>query len=340
MFLKRKKLIISLVLLLLISMSWVVFFEYGKRELEKKINHITKNLQQKGYLISYSSFEIWGTPFSVKAKFKDALIKDPKGHVEWRGQEVEIMMYPWKFYTLNFNFPGDQKILTSQNAVFPLRALQFEGAKGTCVLAPVGGFERVDFTVNRIKLVEGTQVQAIFLEDSSVKVENIVDPLDLKLTMVTSIVNLEKFLNMEKPLENALKLSLDAKLSGYQTKASLPKSFSEWRDGGGVLDINLLTFSWPPISGEMEGTLTLDKELYPLGSFSSKILGYQEAIDYLVKVGLIKKKKALAASFMIGLFSHTDESGKMYLTLPITFQNKICSLGPAPLFKLKSLEEL
>lgn len=43
---------------------------------------------------------------------------------------------------------------------------------------------------------------------------------------------------------------------------------------------------------------------------------------------------------MIGLFSHTDESGKMYLTLPITFQNKICSLGPAPLFKLKSLEEL
>jgi hypothetical protein len=59
MFLKRKKLIISLVLLLLISMSWVVFFEYGKRELEKKINHITKNLQQKGYVISYSSFEIW-----------------------------------------------------------------------------------------------------------------------------------------------------------------------------------------------------------------------------------------------------------------------------------------
>ncbi|MBY0292378.1 MAG: DUF2125 domain-containing protein [Alphaproteobacteria bacterium] len=340
MFLKRKKIIISLLLLLLISIGWIVFFEYGKGELKKKINHITKNLQQKGYVISYSSFEIGGNPFSVKAKFKDALIKDPKGRIEWRGQEADITMCPWKFYTLNFNFPGDQKILTSQNTVFPSSDIQFEGAKGIFVLAPEGGLEGVDFTIDRIKSVVGTQVQPIFLEGSSVKVENIVDPLDLKLKIVTSIINLEKLLNMDKSLDKPLTLSLDANLSGYQTKGSFPTSFSEWRDGGGVLDVNLLTFSWPPISGEMEGTLTLDKELYPLGSFSSKILGYQEAIDYMVKLGLIKKKKALAASFMIGLFSRSDESGKMYLTLPLTFQNKTCSIGPAPLFKLKSLEDL
>jgi hypothetical protein len=339
MVLNRKKLFATLLILLsLVIIGWFVFFEYSVRWLEKSIEKFTSNLRQIGYTVSYSNVKITGNPLSLKVIFQNPHVKDLKGRFDWQGQELDIVIQPWEPYRLTCTFPGDQKISVPQNTPLPLGILQFEGAKGIFSLTPQGALEEVDFIVDRILSLIGDQPQAVFLEGVSLKVKNLINPLNLTFLFKTTVLNLEKPLNFP-PRDHPFIINLEASLSGYQSKNSFPKSLAEWRDGGGVLEVSLLKLTWTPLSLEANGTLTLDRNMYPLGAFSSKITGYQDVLPDLVQLGWVKKKNAAATSFILGLFSVQDEGGSKHLPVPITLQNKALSVGPAKLFKLQPVEE-
>lgn len=328
----HKKLLIScFILFLLGAVSWFAFVEYGVKWLEKRVETFSVNLRQKGYVFAYSKVDITGTPFAIHAIFQNPHIKDPQGLFEWQGHDIKIITHPWNLYTLTCTFGGNQKV------IFPLSILQFEGTEGTVHLNAQGMPEDVVMTVHRLASVIGTQLQPLFLQQSSLNITNLVDPLNLKISFATTLMNLETLLNIN-PLDHPFTINLEASLSGFQSKTAFPKSLAAWQDGGGVLEVSLLKLNWPPMAAELEGTLTLDQEMYPLGSFSSRLTGYQEALTTMVQLGWVKKKNAAATTFMLDLLSTSDKTGQRQLTIPITLQNKKFSLGPAPLFKLRPLE--
>lgn len=340
MFLNRKKFFASMLLLLsLVVISWFILFEYSVRWFEKSIDLIVSNLRQKGYTVSYSKVQITGNPFFLRVIFQNPHIKDPRGLLEWQGPELELRMRPWSFYTFRCVFPGEQKVYVPQDTPIPLGVLHFKGTEGTFTLSSQGMLAKVDVTVDRLSSFIGTQPQPVFLYGMALKVKNVNDPTNLELLLTTNVFNLEKLLNLET-FDHPLTVNLEAHLSGYQDKNSFPKSLAEWRDGGGVIDVDLLKITWAPLIVEAEGTLTLDKGMYPLGSFSSKIIAYQDALADMVKLGWVKKKNAASVSFMLELFSAPDEVYGRKLTIPITLQNKSLSIGPAKLMKLKPLTDI
>jgi hypothetical protein len=334
----KKLLIISLLLISILIAAWFIFFTYSSHWLEKEIVLATEKLKQKGYIISYSNLKFSGNPLSIKATFQDPHIKDPKNYLDWKGQWLEISMRPWAFFTLHCHFPGEQTLVLPSYTSFPLGTLHLEGASSVMSLTTKGGLEKLTFTANHLSSVLEGQPQPLALKDLSLSISNISDPLNLKASLSTQLENIEKLLN--KKTENLpFTLQVDAELSGFKPEFPFPKSLAEWRDGGGVLEVRLLKIEWPPILADIEGTLALDEEMYPLGSFSSRIFGYKEAIVDMTELGWIKKKKASVALMILDLFATPDEKGQKYLKAPITLQNKRLSVGPAPLLKLQPLGE-
>jgi hypothetical protein len=332
----KKILIISFLLLIIGIATWFVLFPYGTKWLESRITLTTEDLRQKGYVVSYSALKISGNPFYVQAIIQNPHLKDPRGVVEWQGQEIRITMKPWEPYILSVSLPGDQKVSVPQNPALPLGILHLEGAKSTVHLTSKGHLENVTLTVDHLVSFLETQPQSISLRDLSLHVGNIVDPLNLKLSLSTQLMNIDKLLSKESR-DHSLMVNLVADLSGFKSEFPFPKSFAEWRDGGGVVEVRLLKIDWPPILAEIEGTLTLDEALYPLGSFSSRISGYREAIEDMIELGWLKKKKGVVALFMLDLLSSSGEKGEKQLKAPITLQNKRLSVGPVPLLKLKPI---
>ncbi|OJW54006.1 MAG: hypothetical protein BGO67_08045 [Alphaproteobacteria bacterium 41-28] len=338
MLVKRKKLFASLLIFLSLAIiSWFILFEYSVRWLEKGIEEFTSNLRHKGYIVSYSKVVIAGNPFLLTVTFQNPHMKDPKGRFDWQGQEMVIVIQPWQPFTFTSTFPGDQKLIVPQNTPIPLGVLKFEGAEGIFSLTSRGTLEEVNFTIDSISSFMGDQPQPVSLGDTSLNIKNLINPLNLSFLLTTHVVNLEKTLGLP-PRDAPFTVDLEATLSGYQSKYAMPKSLAEWRDGGGVLEVGLLKFTWPPLMLEANGTLTLDRNMYPLGAFSSKVIGYQDALADIVKLGWVKKKNAAGISFILGLFSVQDEGGGKHLPVPITIQNKALSVGPAKLFKLRPLE--
>lgn len=334
----RKKLLIILLLILSASVgAWFVFFEYVTKQLEGKITVAIEQLRGNGYLISYASVKLSGNPLSVQATIQNPHFKDPQGLVEWQGEEVKLSMRPWGRYTLTCSLSGDQKLTIPQHPSLPLGVLHLEGAQGVVHLNPDGNLENVTFMVARLSSVLGDQPQPLSLKDLSVNISHIRDPLNLKLSLSSQLIDMEKLFNKE-PHDHPLTINFIADLSGFKPALPFPKSLAEWRDGGGVVEIRLLKINWPPILAELEGTLTLDEEMYPLGSFSSRISGYREAINDMVELGWIKKKKATVALFMLDLFASSDGKGEKQLKAPITLQNKVFSIGPVRLLKLQPIQ--
>lgn len=325
------------ILLALVIVGWFILFEYSVRWLEKKIEITEADLKQKGYTVSYSKVEITGSPFSIKAILHNPHLKDPKGLFEWQGQQVAIMVSPWKFYTQTWIFPEQQKISLFQNSPMATGDLLVKGATGKTKLSSQGKIDALSFSLQKLSPATGKKAQSISFEGASVKLKNLEDPLNLKISLETTVRDFEIALGMP-PLNQPLIVTLKANLSGYQTGKPFPQSLSEWRDGGGVLDVSTLNLVWPPLSLQAEGTLTLDKKMYPLGSFSSQIKGYEEALEYLVQAGYVKQKNAAGVLFMFNLFSAPQKEQEKKLTVPITLQNKRLSIGAASLLKLKPVE--
>lgn len=319
--------------------GWFALFELGVKQLEKRLLEVTTDLKEKGYTVSYTSISITGDPLTIKAVFQNPHIKDPYGRFEWQGQEAQITAQPWNFYSFICTFPGEQNVFVPQNTPIPLGILQIQNAKGILSLTSKGKIEDVSFSAERISSLINSQQQPVYLMTPALKVQALHDLLNLKLSFSTKIEDIEKVLNID-PINQDLTLFLEASLSGSQAQRLFPKSLSEWRDGGGVLEINSLKLDWANIHIEAEGTVTLDKEMYPLGSFSSRTIGYQKVLSYMVEFGWVKNKNARAASFILELFSVPDENGTKRLTVPIKLQNKVFSVGPAKLFKLRPVQDI
>lgn len=336
----RKKLLAGIFFFLaLIIVGGFILFEYTVKWLEGEVSSTKARLEQQGYTISYSSVAITGNPLLLEIRFENPSLKAPQGAWEWQGSGLVVSLYPWQPSVLRCSFPGDQKVTPPKNIPLSLGTLSVEGALGTFTLSSQGNVEQVDLTTKAITSLVGSQVQPVSVKKLSLSLSQLSNPLNAKFTFETEVANLESLLKVP-PLDYSMTLTINGELSGYASKTSFPRSLSEWRDGGGVMEITSFSFVWPPIRAEAEGTLTLDKNMYLLGSFSSKITGYQEALKDMVKLGWIKKKKALTASFVLELFTTPQGDGSKQLTVPVTLQNGVVSIGPAPLIKLQPLEDI
>ncbi len=337
MFKNRKIIYASLLLTIaLLIGGWFIVYEYCVRTLEKTLVHIEAQLTKKGYQVSYSKASIAGTPFLLGVKIENLQMIDPNQRLKWEGPEIRIQVQPWRINTLICQFEGEHKISLPTTIPLPLGILVFEGAEGNFTFDLRGRLNDADVTVDKISSVLDKESQPVYIGPLSLKVNNIENPLKLSFILKTEVKNIEKVLGLQ-PFDHPLKLYFEGKLSGYEPQ-TLPTTFAIWRDGGGIIDIDQLKIDWPPLLIEADGSLTIDKEMYPLGSFSSKIVGYQDALQDMVQLGWIKKKRAKTASFMLELFSTPDETYGRKLTIPITLQNKQLLVGPAPLLKLRPLE--
>lgn len=331
----RKKLIASFSILISLGIiSWFVLFEYSARWLEKELETVVTDLRQKGYTVAYSKVEFTGNPLFLRANFQSPHIKDPSGSFDWQGHEIQVSSRLWSLHRLKLSFPGNQMVNIPQNLPFPLGTLKVEDATGVIKLTMEGKLKSASLNVKDVFFLIGGHPQPISFKEFSLRADNLTSPLDLHVALRSKIVGLETVLKIP-PLNDPLTVSLDAHLSGFESKGAFPTTLAQWRDGGGVLDVSALKLSWATIIAEGEGTLTIDNEMYPLGSFSSRIEGYNEALTYMVNLGWVKQKNATAAAFVMDLLSTPTDGGTKRLTIPITLQNKRLSVGPARILKLK-----
>ncbi|HVC53484.1 MAG TPA: DUF2125 domain-containing protein [Stellaceae bacterium] len=111
-----------------------------------------------------------------------------------------------------------------------------------------------------------------------------------------------------------------------------------WRDSGGTADLDHLDLSWGPLRIAASGTVALDRELQPIGSFSGAVGGVDALLKALTAAGELRPSDARLAGLALRLMERPGPDGKPQVATSFSIQNGEIFLGPARLGRMPHLD--
>lgn len=133
-----------------------------------------------------------------------------------------------------------------------------------------------------------------------------------------------------RPFEPKIQtVQLAADLVGPVKPGRLQEALELWRSGGGTLEVRRVLLDWPPLSIDADGTMALDDGLQPIAAFSTRITGFNDALNGLETRGIIPRGKGTSAQLVLNLLAKTPPGGdKPELQVPLSIQDQKLSVGP------------
>ena len=117
--------------------------------------------------------------------------------------------------------------------------------------------------------------------------------------------------------------SVDLSIRG-PVPAIHPRALVDWRDAGGVVEIERVRVDWTPIRVEADGTVALDEGLQPIGAGTAEIRGLEGVLDRLADSGSLDRRAAGVAKIIVALFMTDQKDGAPVVRLPLAFRTVPC----------------
>lgn len=351
----RRTLAFTAAVLLGLVVAGTAYWHYAAARLGEGIAVWAEERRAEGMDATYSSLEVTGFPWLLRASVRDPVLARPERPAAasgqtpgegdepawaWRGSELVAAFRPWRPRTLDLRFPGTHQITLPLDedgwTVFAAAAR----ASGTLDLNSAGAPESGVFRAEDLDLVseDGGASLAIARGNLAVFAYPPGAPRHLGTTLDLTFTGEDLDLppDPEPPLGRRIS-TLQATLSllGVLPPGPLAEAAAEWRRDGGTVELHRLYLDWGPLEVEAGGTLALDAELQPMGALTATIRGFAETIDALVAKGLVKARDGATAKVVLGLLAKEPEGGGApEVTVPLTVQNGRLYVGPVVLFRL------
>jgi hypothetical protein len=126
-------------------------------------------------------------------------------------------------------------------------------------------------------------------------------------------------------------LDFDAMVKGATQNGKLRDAAAAWRDAGGTIEFDNIRLKWRALGATAAGTIALDQDLQPIGSFSGAIQGYDHILTTLVQNGQMRATDAGLARIALTMLAKTGPDGNPEIRTAFRVQNGQMFLGPAKL---------
>jgi hypothetical protein len=317
------------------SIYWFVLAD----RFDAAIAHWIAERQAEGLVVSDAGRTASGFPGLLTVRIaKPSIAGTGKFTWAWHGAELKLHLQPWDLSHLIFDAGRSNDLTWTEHGAERQVHLTTGRALASAILSG-GQVERLDVDVRDL-VSTGTPGQEIAAARAQVHEranhgeDRTRPPNSYEVALQADGLVLPE--DIAGPLGPVVQtLDVDDILT-----EPLPRGFDQlaaWRDDGGVLTLNSVKVTWGPLDAHGSGTITLDKEMRPLGAFAAEIRGFAGVIDALVKAGQLRAGNARTAKIALGLLSSTDDKGNRVLSAPITAQDGRLFVGPIALLRLLPL---
>lgn len=141
------------------------------------------------------------------------------------------------------------------------------------------------------------------------------------------------------PFHNPVdEIALGVTVMGAIPAAPPRKAAAAWSDAGGTLELDNFALRWGALRVTGSGTVALDPDLQPIGSFSGTIAGYEELLKALVAAGRLRPGDARLAGLALGMLAKPGPDGRPEIATSFTLQSGEMYLGPVKLGKAPRID--
>ncbi|SLN26377.1 DUF2125 domain-containing protein [Oceanibacterium hippocampi] len=301
--------------------------------------------RDKGHDIAFDRIERSGFPYRIRIDVVNpqAVVSRGKESGEWRAERVWAIVQPWKLNHVIGSVEGRQDIAWSDGGKQHTAMLASETNRFSLVLDGAGQPLRfaLDMTAPSWRPSDGPPLDAararLFVR------ANHGDEAGLPAGSYNVALSAEtlKLPDVGKPLPFGpvvQEVAVESLVTGpLRADRSWRKSLLAWRDGGGRIEVGRFAAIWGDLDLQAEGTLTLDDERRPAGTLTTRIAGFNEAVDALVQTGTVRNKDANLIKIALALLAKPTVDGRPTLTAPLSATDGRVYLGPAKLLKVRPL---
>jgi hypothetical protein len=273
----------------------------------------------QGWTVTTGPMTVSGFPFALRLTLPQPAAVDSLGN-GWRGPPLTATLSPLNPTHAHLEAPGAHRLTAFGGAAVTVTVAQASAdlaqGQGTAVLthAETAGavLDRLEIRFQRL----GGASASLTVDAAGLHLPSAANPL----------------LGPDIPAAH-----LDARLLGEVPNGPLPTALAGWRDQGGTLEVDALTFSWPPLWFSGKATFALDAEMQPLLAGTATARGLPQTMERLGDAGLVNPRDAMFAKLALAMVSRPGADGKPEVTVPVTIQNRRLSLGPVPLMDLPEI---
>jgi hypothetical protein len=335
----RRKYWVSLAAaLLLLAAADVAYWRFAADRLGAGLQSWIEARRAQGWLIDAGPVALGGWPQAASVTVANLHMrhagKDFPGDLEWRASGIALSVAPYLPTDLHVSFKGPQHLR-------------------------IGSLPDTAITGDAIDLVvpfRPSAPQSFDLHANGLNVEPSAGPWHVTAGLLNARVDLASKQGIDFDasaeaiaLPPGFKWPLGANISSLSTEGTLNGPFPPagditagaraWRDAGGSLDVTHLAMGWGPLGLSASATLALDDQLQPMGSGSTRVVGYAEALDRLAAGGLLTKSAATAAKAVLSLLAGTGDGGESSeVDVPLTLQFRTLSMRQVPLVRFPELD--
>ena len=332
---KRYSVLALIFLLLLIgyAVCWVLLGFY----FQSKINEELAALKVRGHHIEYSSLDFIGFPFTPQFVFKELKLVKSKNNKFL--PEIEVLVL-WinPFFSNRFEYDLSNVKLFRQVSSKKSGKWVFFGEKINGAAKFKNG--KIDYLISGIKkfYAQNDNKNPIFK----------VREFNFEGINFSSISPIVAFGIKDIRLTPDIKLVLGQKIEQVKFegrilgKIDLPldrKGVSLWVNKKGAIETKLFFLNYSGLKIRLNGTLSLNENLQPMGKFSAEILDAFNAIDTFREQGKIKSSDMLFIKLALSALSlNSAENDEPNIKLLITVKDNEVYLNSFKIFKLKKLD--
>ena len=312
--LPRRLLLGGLALLLLLGLGQVVLWRWMAGQVEAGLAGWAAARQAEGWVVEHGAPVRGGWPLVVRLRVPDFRLASEG--VEWRAPSLDLAVEMLRPMRLEVVLAGEHRLrlgdaevpVTAERLVARLpverRALPREAA------IEGGGLRIGGLGVAGLRLDLETREGAAEGE-TALALRGGLDGVGLPVPVS----------GLGGRVERA---GIEAALTGPVPPPGGPRAqAAAWRDGGGTLAVSRLDLAWGPAVAVLQATLSLDRELQPMGAGTLRLTGAAAALDALVAAGVVAPRGAGMARMMVGMLARVPpEGGPPRIDVPVTLERQ------------------
>lgn len=330
---RYRALFLALSVLILLLMAYTAFWATAAARMRSLLADAPgRVLTEKGIALDLKDAVVEGFPLRLTARLSAVRAQWPSGTVLTMGA-MELTAWAWSPLEIELASEGPLRLDLAGSARHAPISGMAAGLGGTLVLGTDGKAKEAAITLDQPRTEATESLGPLAARELTLSwlapAKPPAGPTDSQgmTSLRFSDIDLPgAVLPPLKPRIEQLALSLEPR--GPMPAKPSVETMTAWRDGGGTLELLALRLAWSGLDLRANATLALDSQMQPEGAGTAQLSGGELLIDMLAQSGAMKPDQATGVKAALALLSKAGDDGRRSVSVPVTLQNQILSIGP------------
>lgn len=319
----RRLTLIVIILTGIYSAYWVI----GSTATERAATAQLTELDAAGWTVEFTDLSTAGFPSRFDTSLTDLHLESPDRTMVWDAPFVQALSLSYKPNEVILALP-DQQTLTRDGVPFDITST---GLLASLALAPTPALGLVNLTAETGPLTMTGPDSVFFSVTKGLAALRLANPAP---NQYDAYLDLDGFTlpdNLRRILDPARKLPADFAQITVDSSVIFDNPLDRFAPKSHPrptqITLNGMTATWGALQLRGKGKIMVDGSGVPTGRITISAQNWRGMISLAVNAGLLDQGVANTAQNMGTLLS----GGSAELSVPITFQNGLMSLGPLPI---------